>query len=225
MPEQFQNRQDAGRQLATLLGSLAGRPHMVVLGLPRGGVPVAAEVAAALRAPLDVFIVRKLGAPGHEELAMGAVASGGVRVVYEPVLRELRVTRWEFDATTEREVEEIRRRERAYRDGRPFPDLKGATVVLVDDGVATGSTMLAAVLALRQFAPAEVIVAAPVMAREAHRTLSEAADRCVCVTMPEPFYGVGVHYLDFTPTPDQEVRDALRRVAQRPEGGAHVART
>ena len=193
MTAMFKNRHDAGRQLAARMRALAGRPHLVVLGLPRGGVPVAGEVASLLDAALDVFVVRKIGVPGHEELAMGAVASGGVRVVHQDVVRELGVSRQVFDAATERELQEIKRRERAYRDGRPFPDLKGATVILVDDGVATGSTMLAGVYALRQFAPAEVIAAAPVMARDAYRTLSKAADQCVCVAMPEPFYGVGMH--------------------------------
>jgi predicted phosphoribosyltransferase len=222
MPPLFTNRKDAGRQLAGLLAPLAGRPRVVVLGLPRGGVPVAAEIASALDAPLDVFVVRKIGAPGHEELAMGAVASGGVRVVHEPVVRELRVSRSEFEAATARELDEVHRRERAYRDGRPFPDLRGATVVLVDDGVATGATMFAAVLALRQFAPAEVIVAAPLMAREAHRTLAQAADQCVCLSVPEPFYGVGVHYANFAQTSDDEVRDILRR-GHRPATLPHAA--
>ena len=142
---------------------------------------------------------------------MGAVASGGVRVVERDVVRELHVTREMFDQATERELHEIERRERAYREGRPLPDLKGATVILVDDGVATGATMLAGVYALRQLGPATVVAAAPVMSRQAYRTLKEAADQCVCVAMPEPFYGVGMHYLDFEQTSDEEVRAILRR--------------
>jgi putative phosphoribosyl transferase len=224
MTAMFKDRHDAGRQLAARLRSLAGRPRLVVLGLPRGGVPVAGEVADALGAALDVFVVRKIGAPGHEELAMGAVASGGVRVIHQDVVRELGVTRQLFDDATERELQEVQRRERAYRDGRPFPDLKGATVILVDDGVATGSTMLAGIHALRQFGPAAVIAAAPVMAREAYRTLAQTADQCECVAIPEPFYGVGVHYFDFTQTSDEEVRGVLRRLASGSLGELHAGR-
>jgi putative phosphoribosyl transferase len=215
----FNDRYDAGRRLAARLQHLVGRPHLVVLGLPRGGVPVAGEVAAALRAPLDVFVVRKLGAPGHEELAMGAVASGGVRVVNQDVVRAAGVTRHDFDDVTARELYEVQRRERAYRSDRPFPDLRGATVVLVDDGVATGSTMLAGVHALRQLGPAGIIAAAPVMATEAHRILARAADGCECVAVPEPFGGVGMFYGDFSPTSDEEVRDVLRRFAAPPADG------
>ena len=207
----FNDRYDAGRQLAARLRPLASRPNLIVLGLPRGGVPVAAEVANALGAALDVFVVRKLGAPGHAELAMGAVASGGVRVIEQDVVRELHVSRQMFDQATERELREVERRERAYRDGRPLPDLKDATVILVDDGVATGATMLAGVYALRQLGPAAVIAAAPVMSRQAYRILAGAADQCVCVAMPEPFYGVGMHYQDFEQTSDEEVRAVLQR--------------
>lgn len=220
----FANRYDAGRRLGQRLQPLAGRPNLVVLGLPRGGVPVAGEVAAALEAALDVFVVRKLGAPRHQELAMGAVASGGVRVVHQDVVRELGITRQIFDAATERELQEVRRREQVYRGGRLFPDLKGATVILVDDGVATGSTMLAGVYALRQLGPAAVIAAAPVMSREAHRMLADAADQCECLAIPEPFYGVGRYYLDFAQTSDDEVRDVLRRGAALPATGPIHAR-
>jgi predicted phosphoribosyltransferase len=223
----FHDRHDAGRQLAARLQSLTGRPGLVVLGLPRGGVPVAGEVAAALDAPLDVFVVRKIGVPGHEELAMGAVASGGVRVVNQDVVRAAGISRRHFDDATAMELREVSRRERAYRADRPFPDLRGATVILVDDGVATGSTMLAGVHALRQLGPAAVIAAAPVMAREAYLTLAAAADRCECVAVPEPFYGVGMYYRDFSQTTDEEVRGALRRFATRiPDGQAqHAGRT
>jgi putative phosphoribosyl transferase len=220
MSAMFQDRSDAGRQLAVRMRPLAGRPDVIVLGLPRGGVPVAAEVADALGAPLDVFIVRKLGAPGQSELAMGAVASGGVRVVQQDVVRQLHVSRPMFDRVTEQELREVERRERTYRDGRALPDLKGATVVLVDDGAATGATMLAGVYALRQLGPAAVIAAAPVMSRDAYRMLAEAADRCECVAVPEPFYGVGMHYEDFRQTSDEEVRGVLRRTGSAAEGRA-----
>ena len=211
--ERFTDRVQAGRRLARALSSYAGHRDLLVLGLARGGVPVAYEVAQALRAPLDVLIVRKLGVPGQEELAMGAVASGGVRVVNEEIVRLARVRPEVFEGITARELREIQRREAAYRAGRPFPALSGATVILVDDGVATGSTMLAGVHALRQLGPAAVLVAAPVMAHSAKRALERAADGCEYVALPEPFYGVAVHYGDFTQTSDEEVRDSLRRLA------------
>jgi putative phosphoribosyl transferase len=212
----FNDRHDAGRRLAARLQPYADRPGLVVLGLPRGGVPVAGEVAAALGAPLDVFVVRKLGVPWHEEVAMGAVASGGVRVVHQDVVRAAGVTRRTFDDVTDKELQEVQRRERAYRMERAFPDLRGATVILVDDGVATGSTMLAGVHALRQLGPAAVIAAAPVMAREAYRMLAQAADGCECLAVPEPFQGVGTYYEDFSQTSDEEVRGILRRFARAP---------
>jgi predicted phosphoribosyltransferase len=205
----FTDRRDAGCQLAARLQQLTGRPGLLVLGLPRGGVPVAYEVASALRAPLDVFVVRKLGVPGHEELAMGAVASGGVRVVNEEVVRQLGITRQVFDAITEEEKREVLRRDRGYRLGRPLPAIHGAAVILVDDGVATGSTVLAAVHALREFGPESITVATPVIARETMRTLAQVADAVEYVAIPEPFYGVGAHYEDFSQTSDNEVRQLL----------------
>lgn len=208
----FTDRHEAGRRLAARLQHLAGRPGLVVLGLPRGGVPVAGEVAAALGAPLDVFVVRKIGVPRHEELAMGAVASGGVRVVNEDVIREAGVSRRTFDEVTDREWREVQRRERSYRADRRFADLRGATVILVDDGVATGSTMLAGVHALRQLGPAEVVVAAPVMAHQAHEMLAREVG-CECVAIPTPFCGVGAYYTDFAQTSDDEVRSILHRSA------------
>lgn len=207
----FNDRLEAGRQLAARLGRFAGQQGVVVLGLPRGGVPVAGEVAAALGAPLDVFVVRKLGVPGHEELAMGAVASGGVRVMNQGVVGALGVSERAFEEVTAMELDEVRRRERTYRSGRPFPDLHGATVLLVDDGVATGSTMLAGVHALRQLGPAAVIAAAPVMSHDAYQMLARAADECECVALPEPFGGVGMFYRDFSPTSDHEVQEVLGR--------------
>lgn len=215
----FADRRDAGRQLAGRLQYLASRPDLVVLALPRGGVPVGYEVAEALGAPLDVFVVRKLGVPGHQELAMGAVASGGVRVVNQEVVRQLGVSRETFDTVTDTERRELERREREYRRGRPFPDLRGTTVVLVDDGVATGSTMLAAVHAVRELGPVAVVVAAPVMSPEAQEALARVADRCERVVAPEPLIGVGMWYDDFTQTTDDEVRTLLSEATHRPSPG------
>jgi predicted phosphoribosyltransferase len=209
----FTDRREAGRRLAVRLQRLVGRPGLVVLGLPRGGVPVAAEVASVLRAPLDVFVVRKLGVPGREELAMGAVASGGVRVVNEDVVRYLGITRQVFDAITEEEKQEVARRDSEYRMDRPFPRIRDATVILVDDGVATGSTMLAAVQALRELGPSTIIVAAPVMAYDAMRAISKVADAVEYLATPEPFFGVGAHYEDFSQTSDAEVRRLLAEVS------------
>ena len=209
----FADRREAGRRLAGRFQRLAGRPNLIVLGLPRGGVPVAYEVASALQAPLDVFVVRKLGVPGHEELAMGAVASGGVRVVNDDVVRQLGVTRQVFDAITEEETREVARRDREYRMGRPFPDIRDATVILVDDGVATGATILAAIQALRKFAPQAIIVAAPVMAHDSMRAISRAAEAVEYIATPEPFFGVGAYYEDFSQTSDEEVRRLLGEVA------------
>lgn len=211
MPALFLDRAEAGRQLAGRLHALAARKKLVVLGLPRGGVPVAWEVATALRAPLEVFVVRKLGVPGHEELAMGAVASGGTRVVNGEVVSGLGIPESTIESVTTAERRELERRERVYRGERPFPDLNGATVVLVDDGVATGSTMLAAIRALRQHHPAELVVAAPVMAESAHAALSRESDSCVALATPEPFFGVGAWYRDFSQTSDGEVLALLDR--------------
>jgi predicted phosphoribosyltransferase len=205
----FSDRRDAGRQLAARLTHLAGRPRLIVLGLPRGGVPVAGLVAQALGAPVDVFVVRKLGVPGHEELAMGAVATGGIRVINTETVATFGIPRRLVDEVTVEEQREVARRDQAYRGTRPFPDLSQATVVLVDDGVATGSTMLAALHALRQYAPARLIAAAPVMARSAVTALGQVADEVVTVATPEPFFGVGEWYRDFTQTSDAEVLATL----------------
>jgi len=207
----FHDRVDAGRQLAAKLMRLAGRDDVIVLALPRGGVPVGYEVARLLRAPLDVFLVRKLGTPGREELAMGAIASGGVRVLNTEVVRELGITPAEIAEAAAREREELRRREDAYRDGRPAPDLCGKTVVLVDDGLATGSTMRAAVAAVRKLGPARVVVAVPVGAAETCREFRSVADDVVCVDTPDPFFAVGNWYKDFAQTTDDEVRELLAR--------------
>lgn len=207
----FMNRGDAGQQLAQRMGQFAKRADVLVLALPRGGVPVGAEVARALAVPLDVFLVRKLGLPGQEELAMGAVASGGVRALNTDITRALGVTDAMIDRVTAREVEELARRERIFRGGRPYPSLHGKTVLLVDDGVATGATMLVAVRALRTLGPFAIIAAAPVMSKSAHTALLREADACITVATPEPFHGVGEWYRDFDQTSDAEVLEWLAR--------------
>lgn len=214
----FRDRADAGRALAAELSAYAGRDDVVVLALPRGGVPVGYEVARALGAPLDVFIVRKLGVPGHEELAMGAIASGGVRVLNESVVQPLRIPESVIDTIAAREQAELERREREYRDGRPAPDVRGRTVILVDDGLATGATMRAAAQALRLQQPARVVVAVPVSAEESCEELRTQVDDIVCSMTPHPFYGVGMWYEDFSQTTDAEVRELLARAGR--EGSA-----
>jgi predicted phosphoribosyltransferase len=197
-----------------MLGAYAGRSDVVVLALPRGGVPVAYEVAQALGAPLDVFLVRKLGMPGHEEFAIGALASGGVLLLNETTLAEYDVTRQQVDAVVEAEARELERRERRYRGDRPFPQLTGRTVILIDDGLATGSTMRAAIAAVRQEGPARVVVAVPTAPAETRDELTELVDDVVVVITPEPFYAVGLWYENFTQTSDEEVHDLLERAAQ-----------
>lgn len=206
---EFIDRQEGGRALAGLLGEYAHRPDTLVLALPRGGMPVAFEVARELGAPLDVFLVRKLGAPMHEELAMGAMASGGTIVINQEVVRELGVRPEEIDAAAAREERELQRREQQYRGARPPPEVQGRTVILVDDGLATGSTMRAAVAALRQQRPERIVVAVPVAAVQACDMLAEEADEVVCARTPEPFYAVGLWYRDFAQTTDEEVRELL----------------
>lgn len=205
----LQNRDTAGRQLAGELRHLAHRDDVIVLGLPRGGVPVAAQVAHALGAPLDVLVVRKLGVPGQEELAMGAIASGGVRVLNRDVVRHLGVTAETMEAAAERELREVQRRERAYRGERPRPDLQGRCVVLVDDGLATGSTMEAAVQAVRKLNPARVVIAVPVSPPDAVERLRREADEVICLATPEPFFSIGQWYADFHQVSDDEVRALL----------------
>jgi predicted phosphoribosyltransferase len=211
MHQRFRDRTEAGQLLAAKLGHYANRPDVIVLALPRGGVPVGYEVARALNAPLDVFIVRKLGVPGYEELAMGAVASGGLRVLNDQVVRALQIPDYVIDAVAAWEVQEIARREREYRGDRPPPDVKGRTVILVDDGLATGSTMLAAVKALRQQQPARIVVAVPTAAVETCDALKTEVDEIICAVTPEPFYAVGFWYENFTQTSDEEVRELLAR--------------
>lgn len=212
----FEDRTEAGRVLAGYLRDYAGREDVRVLALPRGGVPVAFEVARALGAPLDVFLVRKLGTPGHEELAMGAIASGGVRILNTDVIDELGISPEAIDAVTESEHRELVRREHDYRGGRPAPDMEGRTVILVDDGLATGSTMRAAVAAAREHSPARVVVAVPVGSEEAVELLTREADEVVCVSTPEPFRAVGLWYELFNQTSDEEVRELLAQAASAP---------
>jgi putative phosphoribosyl transferase len=219
MDTYFRDRREAGRKLAEKLTNYVGRDDVTVLALPRGGVPVAYEVALQLHAPLDVFIVRKLGVPGHAELAMGAIASGGVRVVNEEIIRYLQpYADAILEAVTAKESVEIERREREYRDGRPAPELKGGTVILVDDGLATGATMRAAVAALRQRQAAKIIVAVPVGSPDTCQEFEEEVDETICAITPEDFYGVGQFYEDFSQTTDEEVRDLLAAAAQKFQG-------
>jgi len=213
MTEPFHDRAEAGRFLAEKLADNAERPDVIVLALPRGGVPVAFEVAPALGAPLDVFLVRKLGVPGHEELAMGAIASGGVRILNRDVVQNLRIPPEAIDAVAAREWDELRRRERDYHDDRPAPDVRSQTVILIDDGLATGSTMWSAVVALRRQGPSRLVVAVPIAAPATCEEFRDEVDEVVCARTPEPFYAVGVWYEDFSQTTDAEVRDLLARAS------------
>jgi predicted phosphoribosyltransferase len=210
-PERFRNRTDAGRQLAEKLAAYANRPDVLVLALPRGGVPVAFELARAFGAPLDVFLVRKLGVPGYEELAMGAVATGGVRVLNDEIVRGLGISEHEIDAVVARELRELSRRDRLYRGDRPLSDVAGRTVILVDDGLATGATMRAAVQALRQQQPGRIVAAVPTASPDTCQVLKAEADDVICAITPEPFFAVGHWYDDFTQTTDDEVRELLAR--------------
>jgi len=212
----FRNRADAGRRLAEKLVAYAGRPDVLVLALPRGGVPVGFEVARALEAPLDVFVVRKLGVPGHEELAMGAIASGGAWALNDDVVKALSIPDVVIRAVASREIKELERREQLYRGDRPALDVGGCTVILVDDGLATGSTMRAAIAAVSRLGPARLIVAVPTAARTTCAELGHEVDECVCVITPDPFYTVGTWYEDFSQTTDEEVRDLLERAAVEP---------
>src|SRR5580704_10022853 len=209
MPERFRNRSEAGRLLAEKLTAYANRSDVLVLALPRGGVPVAYEVARTLGAPLDVFLVRKLGVPGYEELAMGAVATGEVRVLNDQIVNGLDIPGYVIDAVAAHEQQELARRERLYRGGRPPPDVRGRTVVLVDDGLATGATMYAAIEALRQQNPARIVVAVPTASPETCEEMKTKADEVICAITPEPFQAVGRWYQDFSQTTDEEVEALL----------------
>ena len=210
----FHDRAEAGRVLAADLAGYAGRSDLIVLALPRGGVPVGYEVARALGAPLDVFLVRKLGLPGHEELAMGAIASGGIRLINEDVVHAYNVSEQDIESVTAAEQNELERRERMYRDGRPLPPLEDRTVILVDDGLATGATMHVAVLALREKFPARIVVAVPVAAAETCDEFRTIVDDILCAETPAPFYAVGLWYEDFSQTTDEEVHDLLTATAE-----------
>lgn len=216
MPARFRDRAEAGRALAAELTRYADDPDVRVLALPRGGVPVGFEVARALRAPLDVFVVRKLGLPGHEEYAMGAIASGGIAVLSDDVVERFGVSRAAVERVIESERVELERRERRYRGDRALPEVAGRTVLLVDDGLATGSTMRAAVAALRQEQPKRLVVAVPVAAAETCDELRDEVDEVVCAAMPEPFHAVGLWYDDFSQTTDAEVHGLLERARALP---------
>jgi len=225
MKKPFANRVDAGRRLADRLAAYSGQSDVIVLGLPRGGVPVAFEVARALGAKLDIFLVRKLGAPGHEELAMGAIASGGIVVVHDDVVKALKISSDALLDEIEAQRKELTRRETIYRGDRPALDVKGKTVILIDDGMATGSSMRAAVAALRRQDPARIVVAVPVGAASTCAELEAIADECVCVVAPENFRAVGLWYDDFVQTLDEEVCFILRRAAQEETQDASERRT
>jgi putative phosphoribosyl transferase len=216
-------REEAGRELAPTLDAFRGLPDVIVLGLPRGGVPVAYEVADALGAPLDVFTVRKLGAPGNEEYAIGAIATGGVVAIDRNAVQAVGVSDRALEALTARERRELARRERLYRGDRPPPSVRGKTVIVVDDGLATGATMQAAVAALRTQQPRRIIVAAPIGSTEACAALRQVADACLCSRVPQPLFGVGAWYDDFSQTSDDEVLDLLRRSSSGPSGGGILA--
>jgi putative phosphoribosyl transferase len=218
----FRDRREAGRQLALTLRRYAGRAGVVVLGLPRGGVPVAYEVASALGVPLDVFVVRKLGLPGHEELAMGAIASGGIVVLNEEITQLLNVPAAVVAEVRDREARELARREAEYRDGRPPLDVRGRTVILVDDGLATGASMRAAIEALRRRAPAHIVVAVPIAAQQTCADLRHEVEEIVCAVTPEPFHAVGLWYRDFSPVEDAEVRELLAHAPGWPRADASV---
>src|SRR5438094_2600642 len=219
MERVFENRAEAGRELAEKLDKYSGREDVIVLGLPRGGVPVAYEVAKRLRAPLDVFIVRKLGVPGFEELAAGAIASGGVRVLNEDVVRAIPYASEAIEAVTAKETAELQRREQIYREGRPAPELRDKIAILVDDGLATGATMRAAVKALRQQGAAKIVVAVPVGPPDTCHEIEEQADETICLNMPEFFQAVGQYYEDFSQTTDEDVRELVTSAARdMPEG-------
>src|SRR5258705_2912536 len=230
-PGLFRDRREAGRVLAEKLTTYANRADVIVLALPRGGVPVAYEVASALDKPMDVFVVRKLGVPGYEELAMGAVATGGVLVLNDQLVTRLGIPDHVIDVVATREQQELARRERLYRGGRSPPDVRGRTVILVDDGLATGATMHAPIQALRQQQSARIVVAVPTAAPQTCHELRAEVDEVICAITPEPFHAVGLWYRDFSQTTDEEVRDLLARrsaperseTAQGPAGSTLVA--
>lgn len=208
----FQDRRDAGRKLAQKLLHYANRQDVIVLALPRGGVPVAYEVALALKLPLDIFIVRKLGLPGHEELAIGAIASGGIRVLNKDIIRTLNIPEEVVNQVAKREMQELQRREQSYRGNLPAPEVRNRTVILIDDGLATGASMRAAIVGLRTQHPARIVVAVPTAAPETCEAFETEVDEIVCAITPEPFLGVGRWYEDFSQTTDEGVRLLLQAV-------------
>jgi putative phosphoribosyl transferase len=210
----YKNRSQAGRELAKALQPCANRPDVLILALPRGGVPVAYEVAKALNIPLDLMLVRKLGLPGHEELAIGAIATGGIRVLNTEVIEGMAISEAQIERIAAAELQELRRRERAYRGERPNAEVQGHGVILIDDGLATGATMQAAIAAIRQQRPAEILVAVPVAPKDTVALLRDQADAVICPATPEPFLGVGRWYEDFTQITDAEVRELLGRLWQ-----------
>jgi putative phosphoribosyl transferase len=212
----YLNRHHAGRELAGALHEFTGRPDCIVLALPRGGVIVGFEIAMQLHVPLDILVVRKLGVPWNDELAFGAIASGGVRALDEEIVRQLRITPATVEQITARELQELRRRERVYRGRRQMPSLAGKTVILTDDGLATGATMLSAIKALRLLDPQRIVVAVPVGSQQAVEAIRRVADECICPQVPEPFFGVGAWYADFRPTSDEEVLTLLHLANARP---------
>ena len=214
----FRDRVHAGKFLAERLGHYANRADVLVLALPRGGVPVAHEVAKALHAPMDVFLVRKLGVPGHQELGMGAIATGGLRILNDGIIRELGISQKTIETVSDTEQQELQRRERMYRGERPAPPIENRTVIIVDDGLATGSTMKAAVRALREQRPSRLIVAVPTAPLETCEELREIADEVICAVTPRPFFAVGGSYADFNQITDEEVRDLIGRASKIPFG-------
>lgn len=223
MMKRFQNRTEAGKLLASRLTDYANHTDILVLGLPRGGVPVAFEVAKALNLPLDICIVRKLGVPGHKELAMGAIASGGVRVLNYDVVSWLGISGKTIDEVAARELRELQRRDRAYRGDRPPLDVRDRTVILVDDGIATGSTMRAAITVLKSQQPQQMIVAVPVAPLETCNEIQAEVDKLVCLMTPEPFYAIGLWYEDFAQTTDEEVRELLAEQSTSNRQGSAVS--
>jgi putative phosphoribosyl transferase len=219
----FPTRTEAGRRLALLLREYANRKNVIVLGIPRGGVPVAFEVARMLKAPLDVLVLRKLGVPGHEELGFGAIASGGIRALNPEIVEALRISPSDIELVTGREAKELKRREEAYRGRRSALNVKGRTVILVDDGIATGSGMRAAVDAVRQMKPAQIVIAVPVAPASTCDHLRGEVDDLICLATPDPFYGVGQFYYDFSQVSDQEVNELLDRAAREVDKQDHPA--
>jgi putative phosphoribosyl transferase len=210
----FNDRVDAGKKLAKKLSEYANRSDVIILALPRGGVPVAFEVAKELNVKMDVFIVRKLGVPGNEELAMGAIASDNIRVLNEDVIRSFQIPQSVIDEVAVNELRELERRERLYRGNRPKPDISGSTVILIDDGLATGATMRAAAAAVKTKNPAKIVIAVPTAASDTCSAFENEVDKTICVATPEPFYGVGAWYEDFSQTTDKEVCELLNKAAK-----------